>query len=65
MVTVFLLEIMLTISSNTGACESGFSCMNRENSVLRTRSGEDTLDHIMLINNDQDQVKTTGPHYAH
>ena len=29
-----------------------FFCMNREKSVLRTRLGKDTLDHIMYINID-------------
>ena len=38
MVTV-LLEIMMTI---TAVCERGFSCMNRENSLLRKRLGKDT-----------------------
>ena len=33
-------------------CECGFSCLNREKSVLRTRLGADTLDHIMRINID-------------
>ena len=50
-VTVFL-EIMMAISSNTAACNCGFSCINREKYVLPTRLGEDILDHIMLINID-------------
>ena len=44
-----LLEITMTISSNTPACERDFSCMNRGKSVLQTRLVEDTLDHIMRI----------------
>ena len=31
---------------------NGFSCMNREKSVVCTGLGEDTLDHIMHINID-------------
>ena len=51
MVTV-LLEVTMTISSNTALCERGFSYINREKSVLQTRLGEGTLGHIMRINID-------------
>ena len=51
-VFIVLLEITMTVSSNNAVCERGFSCMNTEQSVLRTRLGEDTLDHIMRINID-------------
>ena len=34
-----LLEIMVTISTNNAVCEHGFSCMNREKYVLRTKLG--------------------------
>lgn len=49
-VVTVLLQIMLTISSNTAVCECGFSCMNRENTVLQTKLSEDILDLIMVIN---------------
>ena len=42
----------MTIGSRTAFYERGFSYMNREKSVLRTRLGEDILDHIMCINID-------------
>ena len=42
----------MTIGSRTAFYERGFSYMNREKSVLRTRLGEDILDHIMYINID-------------
>ena len=46
-----LLEIMITISSNTAVFERGFFFfINREKSVLQIRLGEDNLDHIMCIN---------------
>ena len=45
-----LLEIMMTVCSNTAVCECGFSCMNRKKSVLRTRLGKYTLNEIMRIN---------------
>ena len=34
--------------------------MNREKSVLRTRSGEDILDHIMRINIDNPSLDNFG-----
>ena len=34
--------------------------MNRETSVLRTRSGEDILDHIMRINIDNPSLDNFG-----
>ena len=46
----------MTISSNTAVCERGFSCMNREKSVMRTRLGENTFDHIMCINIDDSSL---------
>ena len=39
----------MTISINSTICEHGFSCMNREESVQRTRVGVDTLDHTLCI----------------
>ena len=55
-VVTVLLEIMMTISSNTAVCEPGFSCMNREKYVLQTRLGGDTLDYIMCINIDGESL---------
>ena len=43
-----LLGIMMTIRSNTAVCECGFCCMNLEKSLLQTRLGEDTLDHMCI-----------------
>ena len=44
-----LLEIMMTISSSTAACERGFSCMNNQKTTLRTTLAHSTLDDIMRI----------------
>ena len=55
-----LLLIMMAISSNTTNYEHGFSCMNREESVLRTRLGADTLDHTMCINIDGSFLNNRG-----
>ena len=55
-----LLLIMTAISSNTTNCEHGFSCINREESVLRTRLGADTLDHTMSINIDGSFLDNRG-----
>lgn len=47
-----LLEIMMTISSSTAACERGFSCMNNQKTTLRTTLSHSTLDDIMRISID-------------
>ena len=47
-----LFEIMTTTSSNTAVYKRGFSSMNREESVLQTRLGDYSLDHLMWVNID-------------
>ena len=53
---IVLLQIMMTISPSTAACERGFSCMNREKTTLRTGLTEGTLDDIMRINIDGSEL---------
>ena len=47
-----LLEIMMTLSSSTAACERGFSCMNLQKTNIRTSLLNQTLDDILRISID-------------
>ena len=58
---LLLLQIMMTVSSSTAACEHGFSCMNRQMSKLRTHLSHKSLDDIMRINIDGDSMKNFKP----
>ena len=51
----------MTISPSTAQCERGFSCMNREKTVLRTGLNEATLDAIMKINVDGPTTEEFNP----
>lgn len=44
-----LLQIMMTFSASTAACERGFSCMNKQKTTLRTTLSHSSLDDIMRI----------------
>ena len=46
---LLLLEIMMTFSASTAACERGFSSMNRQKSKLRTSMKHSTLDNVLRI----------------
>ena len=58
---LLLLQIMMTVSSSTAACERGFSCMNRQKSKLRTHLSHQSLDDIMRINIDGDSMENFKP----
>lgn len=51
-----LLDIMMTISSSTAACERGFSCMNRQKTSLRTTLSHSSLDDTMRIGIDGPEI---------
>ena len=42
-----LLEIMITVSASTAACEPGFSCMNRQKTNIQTSLSQSLLDEFM------------------
>ena len=60
-----LLQIMMTISGSTAACERGFSSMNRQKTSLRTTMTHATLDDIMRLCVDGGAVSAFDPvpHY--
>ena len=55
---LLLTSIMMTISTSTAACERGFSCMNREKTTLRTQLSHSSLDDIMRINIDGEDLES-------
>ena len=61
-----LLEIMMTISCSTAACERGFSCMNIQKHNLRTSLSHASLDNIMRIHIDGVPLSKFNPekHYV-
>ena len=63
---LLLLEIMMTYSASTAACERGFSSMNRQKTYLRTSMTEQTLNDVMRICVDGGTLQTFDPtpHYT-
>ena len=54
---LILLELMLTFSASTAACERGFSSMNMSKTKLRTGLNLKTLDSLMRISIDGPKIE--------
>ena len=63
---LLLLEIMMTYSASTSACERRFSSMNRQKTSLRTLMTHQTLDDVMRICVDGGNLQAFDPtpHYT-
>ncbi|XP_071964144.1 zinc finger protein 862-like [Antedon mediterranea] len=59
-----LLQVLLTLSPSTAACERGFSTMNRVKTCHRTSLLPDTLNNLMQISADGCKVEEYSPDKA-
>lgn len=59
-----LVELLLTLSPSTAICERGFSCMNRVKTVYRTCLKAETLNDLMLLSTNGDEVVDFRPELA-
>ena len=46
---IVLLEVMITVSASTAACECDFSCMNRQKTNIWTSLSQLSLDDVLRI----------------
>ena len=58
-----LLQIMMTFSASTAACERGFSCMNKQKITLRTALSYSSLDDVMRISIDGKEISNFDPDF--
>ena len=60
-----VLELVMTFSSSTAACERGFSTMNRNKTKLRMKMTNETLNDVMRICIDGNKLEDFNPeiHY--
>ena len=58
-----LLQIMMTFSASTAACERGFSCMNKQKTTLRTTLWHSSLYDIMRICTDGKEISNFDPDF--
>ena len=58
-----LLQIMMTFSASTAACERGFSCMSKQKTTLRTTLSHSSLDDIMGICIDGKEISNFDPDF--